>query len=184
MTIFTAAFLLSLDSFFASITLGAFGIEPKRYAQLAIAFGLCDGAASLAGEELRLPSGILTGMASREIAVVMALCLIAVVLVLFFKKSSGGPMRYAWAVPVIMGVDNLVNPEFVFSSYVSILVVILVSSSMSFAGFRLSEHVVRILRKAMAPFWWNRAKGNTLIQFQASDIFKLAGNAASVAPKG
>src|ERR1700690_2222487 len=164
MTIFAAAFFLSLDSFFASIALGAFGIGRGRYARLAIAFGLCDGAASFLGKEFGVSDGRLAWMAPHDITMFTALCLIATVLVLFFAKNKNGPLRYAGIVPVIMGLDNLMNPEFVFSSYASVLVVMLVSSSMSFAGFRLPEQIAPILYKARVSFWGSHAQAHSPVR--------------------
>src|SRR5436309_1906056 len=58
--------LFSIDSLFASLVLGVSGIERGRQRELVIAFGVCDGVASLIGAVFASPREYVAWVASNE----------------------------------------------------------------------------------------------------------------------
>jgi len=100
-------FVLSLDSFFASVALGASGIRRRRWLGLAVAFGLCDGAAAVARTALG-PT-----ILQSTLAVTGAYCAAAVYILAMmfcvsrFGREASAELPWAWLVPVAMSLDNL-----------------------------------------------------------------------------
>jgi hypothetical protein len=132
-------FLFSLDSIFASFVLGGSRIiERSRQMKLALAFGVCDGVASLVRGALGPRTGVVSWLASRPFHIAFVTYLIVVFLV--WVLETAGPLRspLLWTVPAVLALDNLAGPGLPFSMGSAGLVV-LASSSMSLVGFRLGS---------------------------------------------
>jgi hypothetical protein len=145
MTIFAAAFLFSLDSFFASFALSALGIKRTRYVPMALGFGLCDGVASLVGTAFGVGHRSFLWMARNELAFGAVTCLVLACAALRLRKDGSGGSRCAWAVPVVLCLDNLASPGSSPISSGSAVVFSLVSSSLSLLGFALAAYAKRRL---------------------------------------
>lgn len=143
MTIFAAAFLFSLDSFFASFALSASGIKRTRYVPMALGFGLCDGVASLVGTAFGVGHRSFLWMARNELAFGAVTCLVLACAALRLRKD--GRSRCAWAVPLVLCLDNLASPGSFPISSGSVVVFSLVSSSLSLLGFALAAYAKRRL---------------------------------------
>jgi len=150
MTILAAAFLLSLDSFFASFALGSVGIKRTRYIPMAVAFGLCDGVASLIGTAFGHRSFL--WMAKNGLVFDVVTCLVLIFVALRSRKGRSGGSRFPWAAPVVLCLDNLASPGFFLSSFASVVVFILVSSFVSLLGFELAAYAKRKLGSSN-PAW-------------------------------
>jgi hypothetical protein len=131
------AFVLSLDSFFASFALGAFRIERSRQIKLAVTFGICDGVASLIRGAVDFPIRNVSWLTSHQFHVTICAYLIAVFLVCLFEAVKPFGRTLLWTVPVILSIDNLVGPNAAPTSLGFVALAALVSASMSFAGLRL-----------------------------------------------
>jgi hypothetical protein len=161
MAIFAAAFLFSLDSFFASFALGALGIKRTRYIPMALAFGLCDGVASLVGTALGAGHRRFLWMARNELLFDVVTCLVLACVVLRSRKDGSGGSRIAWAAPVVLSLDNLVSPFFSPSASGGAVVFILVSSFLSLLAFELAAYAKRRLcssdtarrRRSLVPLY-------------------------------
>jgi hypothetical protein len=132
-------FLFSLDSLFASFVLGGSrAVERSRQMKLALAFGVCDGAASLVRGAVGPQTGAASWLASRPFHIAFVTYLIVVFLVWFLETA--GPLRspLLWTLPVVLALDNLAGPGVPFSVS-SAGLVILASASMSLAGFQLGS---------------------------------------------
>jgi putative Mn2+ efflux pump MntP len=108
-----AGLFFGLDSFLVSVPLGAMALSRARRRRLALAFGACDGLATGLGGLLPLAgvrffSGELEWIAPTLIAVygfyVMALGLQATCHV-----SRGNASRLAFALPVLLSLDNFIG---------------------------------------------------------------------------
>jgi putative Mn2+ efflux pump MntP len=152
MTIFAAAFLLSLDGFFASLALGAFGIKRTRYIPMAVAFGLCDGVASLIGTAFGVGHRSFLWMTKNGLVFDVVTCLVLIFVALRSRKGRSDGSRFAWAAPVALCLDNLASPFLFPSSFASVVVFILVSSFLSLLGFELAAYAKRKLCSSN-PAW-------------------------------
>ena len=134
-------FLFSLDSLFASFVLGACRVERTRQMKLALAFGLCDGVASLIRGALGPAGGNVSWVTSPQFHVALSTYLIAVILVWFFGAAKWFRSPMLWTVPVVLGLDNLAGPLVAPLSLASVTWIAVASVSMSLAGFRLGAFV-------------------------------------------
>jgi hypothetical protein len=130
-------FVLSLDSLFASFALCAFRVERSRQLKLAVAFGICDGLATLIRGAFDLPGGNVSWVTSHQFHVTVGAYLVAVLLVLLFEATKPFGTRLLWTVPVVLSIDNLVGPSFTPTSFGFVTLVVFASASMSLVGFRL-----------------------------------------------
>ena len=138
--------LFSLDSIFASFVLGSSRtIERSRHIKLALAFGVCDGVASFVRGAFGPRTGVVSWVASRPFHFAFVTYLIVVLLVWILETA--GPLRspLLWTLPVVLALDNLAGPGLPFSMGSASLVV-LASSSMSLAGFRLGTALAGFAR--------------------------------------
>src|SRR6202163_3057133 len=139
MTIVLAAFILSVDSFFASLVVGAIGIDRNRQIRLAMLFGVCDAAASVIGFACESATHVPSPIQLPLFRVVLAAY--AVMGVLFcsrLRNAQHGPSWWIWTLPMIMSLDNLLSPAGRANSVGQAVIVALGSGLMSFA--RSEEH--------------------------------------------
>ena len=101
---------LGLDSFRASLAMGASGLGVDRAWRVALAFGVCDGVAPLVG--LALGRGTAVYVASWSEWVAPALLIGSGAYVLFKRlEDEQGPAEGGWAIlgmPLCLSLDNLV----------------------------------------------------------------------------
>jgi putative Mn2+ efflux pump MntP len=101
---------LGLDSFRASLAMGASGLGAARGLRVALAFGICDGVAPLVGLALGRATAVNVASCSELIAPVLLIGLGAYVL---FKRleDEQGQVDEGWAIlgmPLCLSLDNLV----------------------------------------------------------------------------
>lgn len=146
-------FVLGLDSFRVSASLGSLNLSPSRRRRLALAFALCDAAAPLVGIALGRTAIELIG---RWAAVVGPLVLSAYGLYVLYLawrcKESGAADNDLWlffGIPVSLSLDNLVAGVGIgmleFPVLLSALVLGLLSGLMSLAGLRVGSAIGRFL---------------------------------------
>ncbi len=108
-----AGLLLGLDSLLVSIPLGALDLPAARRRRLALAFGLCDGLATGAGASLRPSAFGALGADSTWIGPALIAGYGLYVLALGWRAgaavSRGRSGRLAYALPVLLSLDNLVG---------------------------------------------------------------------------
>ncbi len=101
---------LGLDSFRASLAMGAAGLGAARALRVALAFGICDGVAPLIG--LAMGRATAVYVASWTELVAPALLIGAGAYVLFKRlEDEKGPPEGGWAIlgmPLCLSLDNLV----------------------------------------------------------------------------
>lgn len=101
---------LGLDSFRASLAMGASGLGGRRALRVALAFGVCDGVAPLVGLLLGKATAVYVSSWSEWVA--PALLIGAGAYVLFKRmEDERGPADGGWAVlgmPLCLSLDNLV----------------------------------------------------------------------------
>jgi len=146
-------FLLSIDSLLASLALCIARVEPRRQIKLAIAFGACDGAASLIRCLFNVTAGNVPLVNSHWFQLGMGLYLLAVYLVCLFKAAIAFRSPFMWTVPLVLSIDNLAGPQISPVSAGSVALVALASASMSLVGFRLGTFLAHMVSR-LAP---NRA---------------------------
>jgi putative Mn2+ efflux pump MntP len=107
------AFALSLDTFIVSIALGTMGLGRAAKRNLVLLFGLCDGAASLAGGALAAPwlkdVGVLFARVEASALYLFAILIIALG---WYARAAAKPPRDAnwlYALPFILGLDNFMS---------------------------------------------------------------------------
>ena len=133
--------LLSMDSFLAAFALGALGLNGSRRRGLCLAFGLCDGAASLAGLHLHLAPFAARAEQAIPLAA-MACCWMILVAVLTRRITATGRMSAVGLalLPLLLCVDNLFGTPLVQGSVAhSVAVPCLVgtlSGMLAFAGYQ------------------------------------------------
>jgi len=101
---------LGLDSFRASLAMGASGLGAARAFRIALAFGVCDGVAPLVGLALGRTTAVYVASWSELIAPVVLIGSGAYVLVKRLEDEQGEP-KGGWAilgVPLCLSLDNLV----------------------------------------------------------------------------
>ncbi len=146
-------FTLSLDSFRVSLTLGALKLKPWRQAQIALAFGLCDGLAPLVG--LLLGQSLVKyigGWVEYFGPLMLGLYGCYVIYVARRCRDSEAAEQDHWLVfgiPLSLSLDNLVAGTSLgligFPVALSVAVIGTMSGLMSLAGLRLGSAAVRYL---------------------------------------
>jgi manganese efflux pump family protein len=153
-TLLLLGFTLSLDSFRVSLGLGATKLRPARKAQIAIAFGLCDGLAPLAG--LLIGQSLLkyTGGWVEHLGP-LVLCAYGVYVIYVAKFCTGKEAEEEgrWTVlglPLSMSLDNLVAGASLgmigFPLLLSVVVIGAMSALMSLAGLWLGSMAITYLK--------------------------------------
>jgi putative Mn2+ efflux pump MntP len=142
------AVLLSLDSFVASFGLGACGKGHRQRNRLAVAFGICDGTATLIGMTLGAAIGSRLAPYADWIAPLFVGCYAIVVLVMTRLGNSvagANPtrdLRILYSIPLVMGLDNLAEAATLGSSVsapVCAAGMVVASGLLSLFGFRAGE---------------------------------------------
>jgi hypothetical protein len=173
MNIFAAAFLFSFDSFFASFTLAAFGMKRSRYIPMALAFGLCDGFASLVGMAFGVGHRGVTWMVRNDMVFDVVTCLVLACVILRSRKGRTEGSRLVWTAPVVLSLDNLANLYSLSFSYGSVVVFTVVSSSLSLLGFEL----VAYARRRFCS--WDAVRSTSANLFTRSEAIPPAGGVFS-----
>jgi putative Mn2+ efflux pump MntP len=150
------ALLLGLDSLRASATLASAGVT--RPVRLALAFGLCDAAAPLAGLAAgRSLLDPLTRLLDGFGLIILVGC--AVYALLAIRRADPGSPREPWAivggVPLSLSLDNLVVGAglgvYGFPIVVSALLLGATSALLSVTGFAVGQAVARRLPPTELP---------------------------------
>lgn len=153
-TLLLLGFTLSLDSFRVSLGLGAMKQRPMRQAQIALAFGVCDGLAPLVGLLLGHSLVRYTGAWVEHLGP-LVLCAYGVYVVYVARRCAGKEAQEAgrWMVfglPLSMSLDNLIAGASLgmigFPLLVSVSVIGAMSALMSLAGLWLGRVAVNFLR--------------------------------------
>jgi putative Mn2+ efflux pump MntP len=165
-------FALGMDSFRASLGLGASGLGAARSIRIAMAFGVCDGVAPLVG--LALGRATAAGVSSWSELVAPVLLIGSGAYVLFRRlEEDDGPDRGGWVVlglPLCLSLDNLVagiglgtlGPPVVPSA----LVIGVISGAMSLVGLRLGR-----LGRLSLPARVERLSGLLLVVLGVAAVF-------------
>jgi putative Mn2+ efflux pump MntP len=153
-TLILLAFVLSLDSFRASLGLGALKLRPIRQAEIVFAFGLCDGLAPLVG---LLIGKSLVRYVGGWIEYLGPLVLFAYgAYVIYVAKRCAGKETDetgGWMVlglPLSLSLDNLVAGASLgmigFPIVGSVAIIGAMSALMSLAGLLLGRSVVHLIK--------------------------------------
>src|SRR5215510_12440113 len=152
-TLLVLGFALSLDSFRASLGLGALRLHPLRQLQIVIAFGLCDALAPLIG--LLIGKSLLTYVGGWiEQLGPLLLCAYGVYVIYIARRyaDTEAPAD-RWMVlglPLSLSLDNLVAGTTLgmvgFPLLLSVTVIGAMSALLSFVGLRLGSMAVSFLR--------------------------------------
>lgn len=163
-----AALLLSIDSVLVSFALGACHVKRLQKNRLAVAFGVCDGVASLIGLLLgaSLPNklALLGHWGGPALVGAYAVIMLALAREGRIMAGSGSPRqgRMLYLLPLVMSLDNLAasfalvhaGPPLACAAVIG-----LVSGVGSMCGFRageLASMVLRRVRGAMGIRWEGR----------------------------
>lgn len=147
-------FTLSLDSFRVSLGLGATRLRPARQAQIALAFGLCDGLAPLAG--LLVGQSLVEHLGAWvEHLGPLVLCAYGAYVIYVARRCEGegaeeGGRWVVLGLPLSMSLDNLIAGTSLgmvgFPLLLSVAVIGAMSALMSLAGLWLGRRAVSLLR--------------------------------------
>lgn len=148
------AFTLSLDSFRVSLGLGATRPRPARQAQIALAFGLCDGLAPLLG---LLVGQSLVDYVGGWVEYLGPLMLCGYGLYTVYvarrcaeKESDDNDGWIVFGLPLTLSLDNLVAGASLgvlgFPVLLSVAVIGATSALMSLAGLRLGRVAVNFFK--------------------------------------
>lgn len=153
-TLLLLGFALSLDSFRASLGLGAVKLRSVRQLQIVIAFGLCDGLAPLLG--LLIGKSLISFVGSwTEYLGPIALCAYGVYVIYVAKRYASEeakePDRWiVLGVPLSLSLDNLIAGASLgtmgFPLWLSAGVIGLISALMALAGLRLGGVAAKFLK--------------------------------------
>jgi hypothetical protein len=143
--------LLSLDSLVAALALSVFRIERKRQIHLAIAFGVCDGLASLI-RSLIAPQGNVGWLDSPILHRAVGGYLALVCVVWVFAAARPLTSSLLWTVPVVLSLDNLIGPGVEALSLGSVAAVAVGSAALSLLGFRLGSLAAEMAWKTWSGF--------------------------------
>jgi putative Mn2+ efflux pump MntP len=153
-TLLLLGFVLSLDSFRVSLSLGTMKLRPLRQAQIVIAFALCDGLAPLVG--LLIGQSFVThiGVWVEHLGPLM-LFVYGVYVIYSARRyaeketaDEGGWMVFG--LPLSLSLDNLIAGASLgmigFPLWISVLVIGAMSGLMSLAGLMLGNVAASFLR--------------------------------------
>jgi putative Mn2+ efflux pump MntP len=153
-TLLLLGFTLSLDSFRVSLGLGATKLRRARQAQIALAFGLCDGLAPLAG--LLIGQSLVKYIGAWvEYLGPFVLCAYGVYVIYVAQRCAEKEAHEEgrWIVlglPLSLSLDNLIAGASLgmigFPLVISVAVIGTMSALMSLAGLRLGSVAVNYLR--------------------------------------
>lgn len=153
-TLLLLGFTLSLDSFRVSLGLGATRLRPARQAQIALAFGLCDGLAPLVG--LLVGHSLVEYLGAWvEYLGPLVLCAYGAYVIYVARRCEGEEADEVgrWVVlglPLSMSLDNLIAGTSLgmvgFPLWLSVAVIGAMSALMSLAGLWLGRRAVNLLR--------------------------------------
>jgi manganese efflux pump family protein len=153
-TLLVLAFVLSLDSFRASLGLGALKLSLARRAQLVASFGLCDGLAPLLGLLVGKSIVAYVGPWAEHVGPLL-LCVYGAYVIYVARSCAGqeAAEESGWIVfglPLTLSLDNLVAGASLgmtgFPLLLSILVIGAMSSLMSATGLLLAGTAVSRLK--------------------------------------
>ena len=148
------AFTLSLDSFRVSLSLGAMRPRPARQAQIALAFGLCDGLAPLAGLLVGQSFVRFVGEWTEYLGP-LVLCGYGVYTVYVARRCAEKEFAdddrwIVFGLPLSLSLDNLVAGASLgmigFPVLLSVAVIGATSGLMSLAGLRMGRVAVNFLK--------------------------------------
>lgn len=171
-TIILIGLALGLDSLRASLAVGASGMGLARSARIALAFGVCDGAAPLVG--LALGRATAVEVASWSELVAPALLIGSGAYLLFRRpEAEAGRSEGTWAflgMPLCLSLDNLIagvglgtlGPPVVPSA----LLIGVISGAMSLAGIALGR-----LGRLALPDQVDRFPGALLVVLGVASAF-------------
>jgi putative Mn2+ efflux pump MntP len=150
--LFLLGFVLSLDSFRASLGLGASKLRPMRQAQIVLAFGLCDGLAPLLGLLIGKTFTAHVGPWAEYLGPVM-LCGYGVYVIYVARRGYVETTEQSrWmvlGVPLALSLDNLVAGTSLgmigYPLVLSVVVIGAMSALMSLAGLLLGRTAVKFL---------------------------------------
>lgn len=153
-TLLLLAITLSLDSFRVSLGLGATRLRPARQAQIALAFGLCDGLAPLVG--LLVGHSLVEYLGAWvEYLGPLVLCAYGAYVIYVARRCEDEETEEVgrWVVlglPLSMSLDNLIAGTSLgmigFPLWLSVAVIGAMSSLMSLAGLWLGRRAVNLLK--------------------------------------
>jgi putative Mn2+ efflux pump MntP len=153
-TLLLLGFTLSLDSFRASLGLGATRLRPARQAQIALAFGLCDGLAPLVG--LLVGQSLVEYVGGWvEYLGPLVLCAYGVYVIIVSRwgareEAGEGSRWVVLGLPLSLSLDNLIAGASLgmigFPLLLSVAVIGAMSALMSLAGLWLGRRAVNLLR--------------------------------------
>ena len=138
--------LLSIDSLLASAALCFSRVERRGKVQLAFAFGVCDGAASLLGWLYHWPLAGAFWLSCWQFQLALYVYLAAVFAFWFLEFSKRLGAALVWMLPVVLAIDNLACPGSPVNSIGAIATVAAVSTTMSLLGFALGTYLRKICR--------------------------------------
>ena len=153
-TLFLLGLALSLDSFRVSLALGAMKLRRVRQAQIAIAFGLCDGLAPLVGLLIGQSLVKYTDPWVEHLGP-LVLCGYGAYVVWMARRYAGKQAREEsrWMVlwlPLSMSLDNLIAGTSLgmigFPLLLSVVIIGAMSALMSLAGLWLGSTAVNYLK--------------------------------------
>jgi putative Mn2+ efflux pump MntP len=153
-TLFLLGLALSLDSFRVSLALGAMKLRRVRQAQIAIAFGLCDGLAPLVGLLIGQSLVKYTDPWVEHLGP-LVLCAYGAYVVWMARRYAGKQAHEEshWMVlglPLSMSLDNLIAGTSLgmigFPLLLSVVVIGAMSTLMSLAGLWLGSTAVNYLK--------------------------------------
>jgi putative Mn2+ efflux pump MntP len=153
-TLLLLGFVLSLDSFRVSLSLGTLKLRPLRQVQIVIAFALCDGLAPLVG--LLIGQSFVKHIGAWVEPLGPLMLFVYGVYVIYSARrcaeketEDGGP----WLVlglPLSLSLDNLIAGASLgligFPLLISVAVIGSISGLMSLAGLRLGNVAANYLR--------------------------------------
>jgi manganese efflux pump family protein len=171
-TVILLGLALGLDSFRASLALGASGLGAARAFRIALAFGVCDGVAPLVGLVMGRATAVYVASWSELVAPALLIGAGACVLLKRLEDDRGEPTG-GWAilgVPLFLSLDNLVagiglgtlGPPVVPSA----IVIGALSGAMSLAGLALGR-----LGRLSLPARVERLPGLLLVALGIAAVF-------------
>jgi len=152
LTLLLLGFALSLDSFRASLGLGALQLSRSRQLQVVVAFGVCDALAPLIG--LLIGKSLLTYVGPWvEHLGPLLLCAYGVYVIYiarrYTEREAEADHWMVLGLPLSLSLDNLVAGTTLgmvgFPLLLSVTIIGAMSSLLSFAGLRLGNKAVNLL---------------------------------------
>ena len=152
-TLLLLGFTLGLDSFRVSLVLGTLKPRPMQQAQIAVAFGLCDGLAPLAGLYLGQTLVQYAGVWVEHLGPAV-ICAYGIYVIYVARRYAGretmdGDRWIVLGLPLSLSLDNLVAGAGLgmigFPVLLSVVVIGAMSGLMALAGLRFGSAAVKRL---------------------------------------